>query len=149
MGVDTFTRVIFVEYNAFGLSQAAMLSLHLLAIVGLILFMESRLGTEREHPGRTLVLHPGRWTLGLGIAIVLVVFSLAVGLPMGLFGVWLARDGMSGFDPTVAMNSAMAALLAALGAVLLALPVAFAALTGRFGRIMERVTYLGFGSRGS
>jgi len=39
---------------------------------------------------------------------------------------------MSGFDPTVAMNSAMAALLAALGAVLLALPVAFAALTGRF-----------------
>jgi len=148
MGVDTFTRVIFVEYNAFGLSQAAMLSLHLLAIVGLILFMESRLGTEREHPGRTLVLHPGRWTLGLGIAIVLVVFSLAVGLPMGLFGVWLARDGMSGFDPTVAMNSAMAALLAALGAVLLALPVAFAALTGRFGRIMERVTYLGFGVPG-
>ena len=148
MGVDTFTRVIFVEYNAFGLSQAAILSLHLLVIVGLILFLESRLGTEREHPGRTLVLHPRRWILGLALAIVLVVFGLAIGLPLGLFSVWLARDGMSGFDPALAMNSAMAALLAAVGAVLLALPVAFAALTGRFGRIMERVTYLGFGVPG-
>lgn len=148
MGVDTFTRVIFVEYNAFGLSQAAMLSLHLLVIVGLLLFLEGRLGTEREHPGRRLVIHPRRWGLVLILAAVLLVFGLAVGLPLGLFGIWLIREGLAGFDPVVALNSAWAAFLAAAGAVILALPVAFAALSGRFGQLMERVTYLGFGVPG-
>lgn len=44
MGFDTFTRVIFVEYNAFGLSQAAMLSLQLMLVVVLVLVIESRMG---------------------------------------------------------------------------------------------------------
>ncbi|MGB0843103.1 MAG: ABC transporter permease, partial [Pseudoalteromonas shioyasakiensis] len=41
MRLDTFTRVIYVEYNAFGLSRAAMLSLQLMVIVGFLLFIES------------------------------------------------------------------------------------------------------------
>ena len=148
MGVDTFTRVIFVEYNAFGLSQAAMLSLHLLVIVGLILFLESRFGTEQESPGRTLVLTPGALSGAGMMGVALLVFALAVGLPLALFGIWIARDGLAGFDPMTAVNSAWAAALAALGAVLLALPVAYAALAGPAGRVMDRLTYFGFGVPG-
>ncbi|MEC9315304.1 MAG: ABC transporter permease subunit, partial [Pseudomonadota bacterium] len=58
--LDTFTRMIYVEYNSFGLSQAAMLSLQLLVIVGLILFLESRVKGTRERPGKSLTLWPGR-----------------------------------------------------------------------------------------
>jgi iron(III) transport system permease protein len=39
-------------------------------------------------------------------------------------------------------------LLAALVAVILAVPVAYAAIAGRAGRLMERITYLGFGVPG-
>jgi len=65
MGFDTFTRVIFVEYNAFGLSQAAMLSLQLMVIVGLILFIESRISGAQERPGKHLSLFPARWQRNL------------------------------------------------------------------------------------
>jgi len=44
MRLDVFTRVIFVEYNAFGRETAAMLSLQLLAITAVILSIESRIG---------------------------------------------------------------------------------------------------------
>lgn len=148
MGVDTFTRVIFVEYNAFGLSQAVMLSLHLLVIVGLILFLEGRMGTEQEHPGRTLILRPGRAPAIGMMVLVFLVFGMAVGMPLGLFGIWIARDGVGSFDPMTAVNSALAAALAALAAVVLALPVAYAALAGRAGRIIDRITYFGFGVPG-
>ena len=56
MQLDTFTRMIFVEYNAFALGRAAMLSLQLLGIVVLVLVAESRLGTRREAGGQCLSL---------------------------------------------------------------------------------------------
>lgn len=148
MGLDTFTRVIFVEYNAFGLSQAAMLSLQLLAIVGLVLFLESRVGSAREQPGRTLSLWPGRRRTALLFAALAPVVALAIGLPLVIFGLWLVREGTGGFDFAYAWNSAYGSLLAALVAVVLAVPVAHAAVSGRAGRLMERVTYLGFGVPG-
>jgi len=146
--VDTFTRVIFVEYNAFGLGQAALLSLQLLAIVGLVLFFESRVGTTRETPGRSLSLWPNRWQSGLCLLAVLALAALSVGLPLAVFLGWLLREGAGGFEPVLAWNSAYASLLAALAAVVLAVPVAYAALGGRAGRVMERITYLGFGVPG-
>jgi iron(III) transport system permease protein len=148
MRVDTFTRVIFVEYNAFGLSQAAMLSLQLLAIVGLVLFLETRVGSQRERPGRPLSLWPSRWHTGAAFAALVPVVGLAIGLPLLVFGVWLVREGTGGFDFRYAWNSAHASLLAALVAVVLAVPVAHAAIAGKAGRLMERVTYLGFGVPG-
>lgn len=148
MGYDTFTRMIYVEYNAFGLAQAALLSLQLLVIVGLVLFLESRVSATAERPGRALVIWPRRWqvlAVALGAAPVVL---LAIFLPLGLFTVWLVRDGAGGFDMSIAWNSALASLLAALVAVICAIPVAFAALAGRSGRLMERVTYFGFGVPG-
>ncbi len=148
MGVDTFTRMIYVEYNAFGLSQAALLSLQLLAIVGLVLFLESRFAATPEPPGRHLVLWPRGAQVPLILTALSPVFLLALVLPLGIFFLWLLREGAAGFDMDYAVNSAHASVLAAAMAVVLALPVAHAALSGIAGRFMERVTYLGFGVPG-
>jgi iron(III) transport system permease protein len=148
MRFDTFTRMIFVEYNAFGLGRAAMLSLQLLAIVGIVLVAESRFRTVREGDGRCLSLMPGPiWLLG-AVFVVLAIFTVAIGLPLSVFGTWLAREGAGNFEWEFAWNSLSAALLAASGAVVVAIPVAYAATAGRFGKIMERITYLGYGVPG-
>ena len=148
MRLDTFTRVIFVEYNAFGLSQAAMLSLQLLVIVGLVLFLESRVRGSKERPGRHLTLWPSRGQRWLMVLVFAPVILLSIVLPLVVFGVWLMREGTGGFDFSYAWNSAHASFLAALVAVILAIPVAHAAIAGRAGRFMERLTYFGFGVPG-
>ncbi|WP_078084242.1 ABC transporter permease [Microbulbifer mangrovi] len=148
MRLDTFTRVIFVEYNAFGLSQAAMLSLQLLVIVGLVLFLESRVRGSKEKPGRHLTLWPSRAQKCLMTLAIAPVTLLAIVLPLLVFGIWLVREGTAGFEFTYAWNSAHASFLAALVAVVLAIPVAHAAIAGRAGRFMERLTYFGFGVPG-
>jgi|TARA_Y100000766_G_scaffold285105_1_gene306440 iron(III) transport system permease protein len=148
MGFDTFTRVIFVEYNAFGLSQAAMLSLQLMVIVGLILFIESRISGASERPGRHLSLFPGRWQRNLMLLATMPIVLLAIVLPLAIFTLWLIREGTRGFELSYAWNSAHASFIAAVVAVLLAIPVAHAAIAGKAGRVMERITYFGFGVPG-
>lgn len=148
MNLDTFTRVIFVEYNAFGLSQAAMLSLQLLTIVTLILILESQFKGTKERPSSHLSFWPSRWqTLSL-LTLIIPIALLSILLPLSVFFLWLWREGMGNFQLSLAWNSAYAALLAAVFAVLLALPVAYAALKGRFGRVVERLVYIGFGIPG-
>ncbi|WP_218311510.1 ABC transporter permease [Alteromonas antoniana] len=148
MGLDTFTRVIFVEYNAFGLSQAAMLSLQLMVIVALVLFLESRIGGAGERPGKHLMLWPEKWQYSLMLLASMPVVLLSVVLPLAIFLVWLVREGTGGFEMSYAWNSAYASLLAAVVAVICAIPVAHAALAGKAGRLMERITYFGFGVPG-
>lgn len=148
MGFDTFTRVIFVEYNAFGLSQAAMLSLQLMVIVGLILFIESRIGGAQERPGKHLSLFPARWQRNLMLLATMPVVMMAIVLPLAIFTLWLVREGTGGFELSYAWNSAHASFIAAIVAVLLAIPVAHAAIAGKAGRFMERITYFGFGVPG-
>ncbi len=148
LGVDTFTRRIYVEYNAFGLDRAALLSLQLLILVGLVLFLESRVGATRERPGR----HP-QWRLDgptrVGVVALCVgIAVIALGLPLGVFGLWLWREGPAGFDPVLVWHSMYPAFLAALGALLVAIPVAQAAQGDRLGRLFERITYIGFGIPG-
>ena len=148
LGVDTFTRMIYIEYNAFGLDRAAMLSLQLLALVGVVLWLESRVGVERGAPGRRLeIALPERlkWAM---MGMMVLVFAAAVLLPAFVFGLWLLRDGAGGFDPVLIWNSAWPSLLAALAAVVVATPVAFAAAQGGAGRLFERITSLGFGIPG-
>ena len=145
MRLDTFTRVIYVEYNAFALGRAAMLSLQLMVIVGFLLLIESQIKTASERHGRPLVLFPTKWQITAMIAAFGPILLLAIGLPLAIFFVWLARDGYSNFDFSIAWNSAYASAIAAIVAVIVAIPVAHAALSGKAGRIMERVTYFGFG----
>jgi len=148
MGLDTFTREIYVEYNAFGLSQAAMLSLQLLVIVALILYLESKVKGSKESPGKHLTFWPKPWQANLLLVSTLPVVFLSIILPLAIFSLWLWREGVGHFDLSYAINSAYAALLAAIFAVLLALPLASAAVRGTAGRIMERITFIGFGIPG-
>jgi iron(III) transport system permease protein len=148
MRLDTFTRMIYVEYNAFGLDRAALMSLQLLTLVVVVLFFESRVRVRRERPGRVLKLPMARWAKIAALLLAVAVVFAAIVLPVTLFGAWLAREGVVGFEPRYALNSAWAALLAAGGAVVVALPVAYAASAGWLGRLCERATYLGFGIPG-
>lgn len=148
MRLDTFTRMIYVEYNAFGLNQAAFLSLQLLAIAGLVLFLESRFSATPERPGRTLAIWPSSKQKILLALVLSPVIILSLVLPLAVFTLWLIREGSGGFDISYAWNSVHASLLAAIVAVLFALPVAHAATRGKIGRLFERVTYLGFGVPG-
>lgn len=148
MGLDTFTRVIFVEYNAFGLSQAAMLSLQLLVIVWLVLYLEAKVKGSQERPGRHLYFWPKKLHVWMMLMATTPVTLLAIVLPLWVFFVWLIRDGAGNFELVYAWNSAYASILAAVFAVMLALPVAHAAIKGKAGRIMERITYTGFGIPG-
>ena len=148
MRLDTFTRMIYVEYNAFGLERASLLSIYLLVLVAVVLWLESRVGSERERPGRTMEM-PLSASAKLALLVLVIFLLLAtLGLPIGMFGLWLAREGFAGFDPAYAWNSLYASFLAALVAVAAALPVAYAATNGKMGRLFERVTYLGFGVPG-
>lgn len=148
LGVDTFTRMIYIEYNAFGLDRAALLSLQLLVLVGIVLWLESRVGIERAAPGRRLEIALGNRLKGLMMGFMALLLTVAVLLPALVFGLWLVRDGVGSFDPILIWNSAWPALLAALFAVLVAMPVAFAAAHGGFGRLLERIASLGFGIPG-
>ncbi len=148
MRLDTFTRMIYVEYNAFGLERASLLSIYLLVLVAVVLWLESRVGSERERPGRTLQVPLSRGAkLGLSVFVLLILLA-TLGLPIGMFALWLLREGASGFDPAYAWNSFFASVFAAGLAVVLALPVAYAAGQGKLGRLLERISYLGFGVPG-
>lgn len=148
LGLDTYTRSIYVEYNAFGLDRAALLSLQLLVLVGLLLILETRFKVEQE-PVRTR--HAYRIGRAAGVSLGLLgaaVLAAAVALPALVLLVWLWRDGGGGFDPMLAWQSAYPAVLAAIAATLVALPVAHAATLSRHGRWLERLATLGFGIPG-
>jgi len=148
LGVDTYTRMIYVEYNAFGLDQAAMLSLQLLVLVGVVLWLASRVGVEREPPGRRLEISLSLRLKGWMIVLMALVLFAAILLPALVFGLWLVRDGAGAFDPVLIWNSAWPSLLAAVAAVIVALPVAFASAQGGLGRLFGRIASLGFGVPG-
>lgn len=148
MRLDTFTRAIFVEYNAFGLERAALLSLGLLGLVAVVLLLEWLVGTTREQPGRTPRLHLGRTGRAAALVGVALVLLATLGMPLGVFTLGVLREGSGGLDPLLLLRSVSASGLAAAAAVLLALPVAYTATRGRVGRLLERVTYIGFGVPG-
>jgi iron(III) transport system permease protein len=148
MRFDTFTRIIYVEYNAFGLDRAALLSLQLLVLVLAVLALEAGLRSEREPPGRVLALRLSPRQKALALSAAAAVVGATLLLPVAVFGLWLLRDGVVGFSWHYVLSSAYPSLLAALTTALVALPVAFAARSGRLGRLLERVTYIGFGIPG-
>ena len=152
MGVSVFTSAIYTEYQAFNVGYAALLSIQLLTLAGVILLIESRTGQSTgkttRHQGTPITL--GRWRYpAMGLMGLLGV--LTVVLPVALFSFWLVR-GTSGavpslaFQPQHALNSVTFALLAAIAASTLALPVAYlgARGTSRIARVLERGTYVGF-----
>ncbi|HSK94242.1 MAG TPA: iron ABC transporter permease [Candidatus Angelobacter sp.] len=154
---DSFTRAIYVQYRAsFDPTLAAVLALMLVACTAAVLVAESRLrGRARYHrsgggarrPARIVRLGHWRWP---ALAFCVLVVGLAVAVPLGTIGFWLARGLAAGesFNLVVGatVNSVVASALAAILAVLASIPVAILAVRHRgvIGGLVERATYAGF-----
>jgi iron(III) transport system permease protein len=156
MRFDVFTRAIFVEYNAFGRDYAALLSLQLLAVTAVILAVESRVGGDSSGYASRGARSPGRVSLGAwtlpALAFCALVATLTLVVPLGVLVAWLERAGpgyAAGgfvFEWAYAWNSVSVAALAALAAVVLALPVAYlsARYPSRLSTLLDRATYVGY-----
>lgn len=165
MRFNSFTRVIFLQYRAsFDRSMAAALSLVLVALVGVILLLEYRArsraayysgGSASQHQQPLISL--GSWTwLAISFCTLISLFSLV--MPLGVLFFWLGRGMIAGQSATdlitmmlpSAFNSIYSSGLAAVIAVLFALPVAVLAVRfpSRLTEILERCSYIGFGMPG-
>ena len=154
---QTFTWAIFVQYES-GLDRTlgAVLSLALVAIalgiVGLEFASRGRSRYYRSDPGSPRpagLVRLGRWRWpALGLCSLVLAVSLV--LPASVLIYWAVR-GISAGEPLVllwgpAWNSLLAGGLAALAAVIAALPVAVLAVRypGMFSTALERMTHIGF-----
>ncbi|HKJ58062.1 MAG TPA: iron ABC transporter permease [Halobacteriales archaeon] len=156
MGFDVFTRVIYVEYNAFGRDFAALLSLQLLAVTAVILAIESRLSRDASAYGGAGGRTGSRMRLGAwkapALAIVGLIALLALVLPVGILVVWLQRGspafagGGFAFSWVIGWHSVYVSVLAAAVATVAAVPVAYLAARYRstLTTLIDRATYVGF-----
>lgn len=161
MRVEVFTQFIYARYNAFMRDYAALLSLQLFAVTAVILAIESRIGADDSgayasrgnRGGASLEL--GRWRypamlLPAGVGLIAIV------LPIAIFGIWLLRTGPGyatgsmAFSWSYGLNSVYVALLAAVGAIVVALPIALrsAVSDSRLAAIADRAPYIGYATPG-
>ena len=162
MQFDTFTRIIFVEYNTFARDLAALLSIQLLAVTAVILAVESRVGADdaaayrsRGRGGNEAIrisLGRWRWPAALFPALVGAVTLL---VPLGVLLLWLFRSqpaygGGTAFHWTYATNSVGLSVAAAAVATLAAIPGAYVAIhrRGWFSTLIERATFVGYAMPG-
>lgn len=156
MNYDTLTRAIYVQYKSlFDRAPAATLALLLVALTAIPLVVEYRVRRQgriyRTSPGTqrpTPVLALGRWKAP-ALAFCAAVVGLFLVLPAGVLGSWLARGIANERELDApwaeAVHSLTASGLAAVAAVLAALPVAIVALRypSRTSRVLERLSYAG------
>jgi iron(III) transport system permease protein len=154
---DAFTRAIYVQYRAsFDRTFAAALALMLVAFAVVLLVIETRIrgraayyrigaGSARKY--RPIPL--GAWRYP-AVAFAGAIFALSLALPIGVLVYWLVK-GTSASEATqdlatAAWNSASVSSLAATACALAALPVAILAsrYQGRWCRLAERMSYLGY-----
>ncbi|MFB6171210.1 MAG: ABC transporter permease [Haloarculaceae archaeon] len=159
MRVDVFTRSIYVAYNTFARDVAALLSLQLLAVTAVILAVERRVGSatraDTAHATRSagrgsVQMRLGAWTLP-ALALCTTVAVLALVVPLGVLLLWLGRasPGYAGgfqFSWVYGLNSVYVSTLAALVAVVAALPVAYLSARSRspLATLFDRATYVGY-----
>jgi iron(III) transport system permease protein len=156
MRYDTFTRVIYQQYQSFDRSHAALFALILIGLTLIMLALEARMhgrarydhgGTGVAHPPRSVPLGRWRWPALLFCAVV-VLFSLF--LPAGVLAYWLLRGLRAGESISAlgaaTWNSLVASGIGAAATVLAALPVAILVVRrpGRISRALERLTYSAF-----
>ena len=166
---DTFTRIIFVQYNAlFDRALAAALALVLVALTVVILVLErrsrgrahyERLSAGAARQPKLVTLGKWRWP---ALAFVAAIVSTALFIPAGTLIYWVIRGlrqdfvgnalagaenlGQMGGVWEAAYNSVSASFLAAALTVILAIPVAIMAVRrpSRWSKGVEQITYSGF-----
>ncbi len=157
----TFTRAIYVWYqSSLDMRPAALLTLMLVCItIGLLILelgLRGRYRMRRAHAGSIRMPTPvplGKWRYPAYLLLGGVVF-MGLANPILVSLLWLMRGIAAGesFNPVLLaiVNSLFVALLAAVVAVLLALPLGYAA--ERFPSLYSRLTagaaYIGFGMPG-
>ncbi|MDH5021116.1 ABC transporter permease [Halobacterium rubrum] len=154
MRYEVFTQQIYVAQRSLGVPEGypAMLSLQLLAIVAVVLALESRVGGSTSAYISRGASRANRVELGVwkwpALAFCSLVAVLCLGVPLGVLVWWLVRGGEAvfEFDPTAAWNSLRVAVGAAVVATLLALPVAgySARSTSVTSTVVDRLTYVGY-----
>jgi iron(III) transport system permease protein len=156
MDYDTLTRAIYLQYKSlFDRAPAATLALLLVALTAIALVVEYRARRRgrlyRAGPGAQRPSSPvplGRWKAP-ALAFCAAVVGIFLLLPAGVLGYWLGRGigNTRELDSPwrEALNSLGASSLAALVAVLAALPIALLALRhpSRASRLLERLSYAG------
>lgn len=161
MGVEVFTQAIYARYRNLMRPWAALLSVQLLGVTAVILYLESRVGSDDEGAYGSrgtsggAVIELGAWR-HVAALFPTVVAGLAVGLPVIVFGLWLTNDaggyaaGGLAFSWTYGWNSVYLAALAAGASLLVGLPVAVAAARGqsRLANLADRLSYVGYATPG-
>ncbi|MFB6079484.1 MAG: ABC transporter permease [Haloferacaceae archaeon] len=158
MHYDTFMREIFVQYNnpaAPGFT--ALLSLQLLAVVAVVLALESRIGENAstriggEGTNRSTRLALGRWRWRwLAQAYPAAVASLSLGVPLAILVHWHQRAGNVyggfAFHWSYGLHSVEVAAVAAAVAVAAALPIAYVSSRSStpFAVVVDRLSYVGY-----
>lgn len=153
---DSLARAIYLQYGAsFDRSLAAVLALGLIAMTVALTAGEGRLraraGTyatsRRRRPPSIVALGRWRWP---ALAFCTAVVGLALVIPVGTIAWWMVRGAMSG-QPVellmdVAIDTFLVGALAALAAVILALPVALLAARhrSRLARFVESSAFAGY-----
>jgi iron(III) transport system permease protein len=156
MRYDTFTRVIYVQYQSFDRSQAALFAFFLIGLTLMIVGFEARMrGRARYHhsasgaarPAALVALGAWRWPALLFCAAI-VLLSLI--LPAAVLAYWLARGLRAGEMLTAlgpaTWNSLIAAASGAAVTALAALPVAVLVVRrpSRITRALEQLAYSAF-----
>jgi iron(III) transport system permease protein len=156
MRYDTFTRLIYIQYQSFlSRSLAAALALVLVVLTVLVLALEmrsrGRAQYARRSAGAARQWQPvalGRWRWPALICLTTVV-TVSLVLPAGGLLYWLLRGLNQGPDLAglvrPAWNSLSIGLAAAGLTMAVALPVAVVSVRrgGRLGQLAERLTYTG------
>ena len=160
---NSFTRAIYVQYlSSFDRNVASLLSLALIVFTIILLVMERNSrgrGRPRYYrssagvaaPRKRIELAGRKWPALLFCG---TVVTAALVLPVGVILFWLLRGLGSGesLAPvwTATLNSFRAGALAAIAAIALGLPVAYAAIRmgGRLMSLSSRAVYVGYGLPG-
>lgn len=156
MRYNAFTRAIYTSYNSsFDRSQAAILSLVLVALTMLLLLAERRfaarqkmyrIGTSVSRPAQVILL--GKWHLPALIFCLLLV-SIGVIVPVGVLLGWALNPNVTSAIPVdiseLGWNTLHASGLTALVVGLAALPIAILAIRSstRLSKVLVGVSYLG------
>ncbi len=153
---DSLSRAIYLQYGAsFDRSLAAVLALVLVGLTFAITWGEvrlrSRAGTYASPARRRppSVVHLGRWRWP-SIAFLTLVVGLALGIPVGTIAWWLVRgigqDQALGIVGGVVVDTFLLGAMAAVLAVVLAIPVALLAARYRSRRstFIESSTFAGY-----
>lgn len=161
MRFNSFTRIIYVQYQStFDRSMAAVLALLLVLVAVIILFLEYRVRGKIRYYSTSVgskrharIIELGRWRW-VAFFFCFIVVGIALIMPLGVIIYWLVRGFSAGesFMPVgqLVLNSVYVSGLAAFMVIPAAFPVALLAVrfSSFFSNLIERSTYIGFAMPG-